>query len=250
MGLEIQLDVAVPYNPNLNPLPVLRDYDGVADGLLGVFHFDNSPTPRVPVAGSATAPGLFSGTPTQSRAGYKFKGNQLLDTLIVPGSGVSGLTMFCVARRTGVQPPGATDIASPICIGTTPSAAFRLELNGNGLLSANTAVPIAPSLYDGDGLGMWDFYAVTYTTTGSKLYRPRITPAPVSTSTDIADIGAPQLDLSFRIGSAGTNLPWSECEVMVAGIAGVAWSDADVIDQFEWAAAYAAAKGVVLGGAV
>lgn len=246
MGLEINLDFAVPFNPNLNPPSIVRPYEGITEGLLGVFQLDNTPAPLQPVAGTSGATGTFSGAPTSTRLGYKFKNNDLIDTGIVPGSGLNGMTLFCVARKTGVVPSGAANVASPMCVGNPNSAAFRMELEDPDVLYANTAINADLAIPLRDDVSRFDLYVVTYSDSGSKMYRPRIRPEPVSSATTIANIGAAQLDQTFRIGTSGTGLAWAEAEVMVAGVFARALSDAEVLEQYAAMQAYAAPLGVIL----
>lgn len=243
MGFELLAGYEAPFNPNLNPAPALRDYPGVTDGLLAAYHFDLSPSPLVPVAGSHEGAGVWSGSPTQEPLGYRFDDNDLLNSQLVPGSDLVGLTLFCIARRTGYVPSGAVETGSTVNIGTAASAAYRMDLDANSV-SFTVAVSSAPALYR--DTSEWGFYAFSISTTGSRLYRPAVQTAPVTTTVTIAEVGAAALNNPFRIGTAGTNIRWAEVAIMAAGLFGRQLSDAEVLDQYEAYQAYAAEKGVTL----
>jgi hypothetical protein len=245
MGLNIQMDFAVPFNPNLNPEPALRAFPGDATNLIAAYHFDLSPSPTEPVAGSVGAVGAFSGGQTQTRLGYLFESNDIMSSNVVPGSGLAALTMFAVARRTGVTPPGASATAGMCSIGPAVNAPFRMDLTdtrpvAGNIINAAQAVALA-----GD-TSVWDFYAFAIDAAGCALYRPRITTVPVTDIDTVASVGPANLDNSFRMGTAGTAITWSQSEIMVAGLFGARLSNAAVLALYAAYQGYAATLGVTI----
>jgi hypothetical protein len=245
MGFELLAGYQAPFNPNLNPAPVLRAYPGLTDGLLGAYQFDLSPTPQVPVAGSYDDPGVWGGDPAQEPLGFRFDNNDVLNTGIVPGSDIAGFTMYFIGRKTGAQPEGAVEVGSLGGVGAVESELYRLDI-ADYVAYFNTAVQSyqAAALYD--DASRWDFWACSISGAGAKLYRPRVNPAPATTTVTIAELGAAQLNNPFRIGTTGTAIRWSETAIMAGGIFGRQLSDAEVLDQYEAYQAYAAEKGVIL----
>lgn len=245
MGLNIDLGAEFAFNPNINPLPMYRAYPGITSGLLGAWQFDNSPAPLTPVAGAATAPATVTGDRIATARGVRLSGNAVIDTGIVPGSGLAAFTIWGVLRRTGMVPDGAVSGASPLAIGPTDNAAFRLDMQANYVFVNNLIADYQSNALDGD-TRRWDFYAFSCAGTGTRLYRPRIQATPVTSAVTIADIGATQLNSTFRIGTAGTAIAWAEAEVMSAGLFNRKLSDAEVLDQYEAMQEYALVRGVTL----
>ena len=244
MGLDILAGYNAAYNPNLNPVAALRSYPGLTSGLLAAYQLDNSPSPRTPVAGTATAVGSFGGSPDQTGRGYLFSDRDLLDTGVSPGV-VDGLTIYCVARRTGSVPSGAVVVAGPMSVGNAGSAAIRLELEATKVY-ANTAVAEFQATGIVGDTAAWDFYALTLGPSNCKLYRPRISPTGALSNTSLTTAAQGQLGQNFRIGTAGTNVGWAEAEVMCAGIFARQLSDSEVTTQYNAMKTYASALGVAL----
>ena len=58
---------------------------GRTDNLICAYHFDYNPTPLIPVAGSAAnVEAVIGGGTNQVRRGFGFRGNDVVDTTIVP----------------------------------------------------------------------------------------------------------------------------------------------------------------------
>ena len=244
MGLDILAGYTAAYNPNLNPVPAVRAYPGLTSGLLAAYQLDNSPSPRTPVAGAATTVGSWGGAPRQTSRGFLFGDRDLLDSGVSPGT-VDGLTLYCVARRTGLVPSGAVALAGPVCVGNIGSAAIRLELEA-AKVYANTAVAEFQATTLVADTAAWDFYALTLGPSNCKLYRPRITATGALSNTTLTEAAQGQLNQNFRIGTAGTNVGWAEAEVMCAGIFGRRLTDGEVTSQYNAMKTYAAALGVSL----
>jgi hypothetical protein len=246
MGLNLQMDFAVPFNPNLNPQTELRDFPGDDTDLLAAYHLDLSPSPTFPVAGTAEALGAFSGGQEQTRLGYLLRVNDVLNSNVIPGAALTGLTMFAVARRTGVTPPGASLTAGMCCVGPVANAPFRLDMAATRPSAGNVINSSQTAALEGD-TSVWDFYAFAIDAAGCALYRPRISPLPVTDIDTIATVGAANLNNSFRIGTGGTAITWSEVEVMAAGLFGARLSTPQILALASAYADYAAAKGVIFG---
>jgi hypothetical protein len=244
MGLNIVADFEVPFNPNMNPEPVVRPYPGLTDGLICAYHFDYNPTPLTPVAGSAIdVEAVLGGGTNQVRRGFGFRGNDVVDKTIVPGAALAGFTIGTIARRTGFTPAGASQTGSFAGIGPVGNNGFRLDCTAlrptAGLLLNSSQT----GALEGD-TSVWDFYVLSVNGDGCKLYRPRIREAPVVGSGTIATIGAAQLNNPLRIGTAGTAVTWSEVEEMAPFLFGRVLSDAEVLDQYAAYQPYAADLGV------
>lgn len=112
---------------------------------------------------------------------------------------------------------------------------------GNALSAGNTAALAGDT-------SVWDFYCFIITTSGCKMYRPRVTMTPVTGVASITSLGASNLNNQFGIGTAGTAITWSESEVMAVDVFAADLSvGGGVATQYAARAAYASAIGIELG---
>lgn len=241
MGLKVLAGYSPSsFDPMLNPEPELRAFPGDDTNLIAAYHFGLSPTPEEPVAGSSDLTGVFSGGQKQTRRGFKFINSDTFNTNIVPGSGLTALTLFAVARRTGVAAtgPNPSATAAMCCIGTASNAAFRLDCTASRPSAGNIINATQAAALDG-ATNVWDMYIFTIDDVGSALYRPRLTLTPVTDPDTIATVGASNLNNTFRAGTAGTAVSWAQMEIMAFGLFAEKFNGAKVAALYDAYEAFA-----------